>query len=116
VLPPVVGDAAALRQALVNLLTNAIKYAAAGGWIGVSAGGGADELEISVRDHGPGIPVGEQSRIFAPFYRSSAAREKKGAGLGLTIVKQIARAHGGRVSVASAPGQGSCFTLHLPTM
>ena len=117
-LPPVLGDAAAIQQALVNLLTNASKYAAAGRWIGVSVWNGSGVLEISVEDKGPGIPPRELSRIFEPFYRgsTSTASRTHGAGLGLTIVEQIAEAHSGRVTVVSAPGKGSCFTLHLPTV
>jgi signal transduction histidine kinase len=118
-LPQALGDAAAIQQAVVNLLTNANKYAASGRWIGVSVGNGkAGELEVRVEDRGPGIPAGELKRIFEPFCRGSAAanRSSRGAGLGLTIAQQIARAHGGRVTVVSAPGRGSCFTLHLPTI
>ena len=118
-LPPVLGDATTIQRALINLLTNANKYGAAGRWIGVSiCSGKAGELEIRVADKGPGIPAREQRRIFEPFYRgsTSATANSHGAGLGLTIVEQIAQAHGGRVTVVSAPGRGSCFTLHLPTM
>ena len=114
-LPQVPGDSQALRQALVNLLANAIKYGAAGRWIGVSARHARDELEISVADRGPGIPAAEMKRIFEPFYRGSTSADPalRGSGLGLTIVDQIARAHGGKTTVASTCGRGSCFTLHL---
>jgi signal transduction histidine kinase len=80
--------------------------------------GKAGEVGVSVEDKGPGIPAAELRRIFEPFYRGSAAAKphSHGAGLGLTIVEQIARAHSGRVTVVSAPGRGSCFTLHLPTV
>ena len=116
-LPQVLGDSGAIQQALVNLLTNAAKYGGGGRWIGVSVHNGkAEGVEISVEDKGPGIPAGELKRIFEPFYRGSANPQSHGAGLGLTIVEQIARAHGGRVSVVSTPGRGSCFTLHLPAI
>jgi signal transduction histidine kinase len=116
-LPSVLGDSQALRQALVNLLNNAIRYAAGGGWIGVSIRKeNADELEVRVADKGAGISARELKRIFEPFYRgtTSANPQRRGSGLGLTIVEQTARAHGGRVSVESEPGHGSCFILHLP--
>ena len=117
-LPQVLGDAGAIQQALVNLLTNAIKYGAAGRWIGVFVrNGNANKLEISVEDKGRGIPSADLKSVFEPFFRGSASTnsQQRGAGLGLTIVKQIARAQSGSVTVASAPGRGSCFTLHLPT-
>jgi signal transduction histidine kinase len=118
-LPQILGDAGAIQQALVNLLNNAIKYGASGLWIGVSLSSSkASELEVGVEDKGPGIRAGDLKRIFEPFQRGSAAAtaQSHGAGLGLTIVEQIARAHGGRVTVVSAPGRGSCFSLHLPTI
>jgi signal transduction histidine kinase len=115
--PQVLGDAAAIRQAVANLLTNAIKYGASGGWVGVSISDSkSGEVEIRVADQGPGIRAGELKRIFELFHRSAKNGHSHGAGLGLTIVEQIARAHGGRVTVASAPGRGSCFTLHLPVL
>jgi signal transduction histidine kinase len=118
-LPQVMGDSAALQQAVINLLTNAIKYGVNGRWIGVSVGcPKAGEIQIRVEDQGPGIPAAEVRRIFEPFYRGSSAaiRGTRGTGLGLTIVEQIARAHGGKVTVASRPGGGSCFALHLPSI
>jgi two-component system phosphate regulon sensor histidine kinase PhoR len=121
-LPHVLGDAGAIEQALVNLLTNAIKYGGARDRIVVSVSNRTAELELSVEDKGPGIPASEQKRIFEPFYRGSTAMksqspgESHGAGLGLTIVEQIVRAHFGRVTVVSIPGRGSCFTLHLPVI
>jgi two-component system phosphate regulon sensor histidine kinase PhoR len=116
-LPAALGDSHALQQALVNLLNNAIRYAAAGRWIGVSVRySNADEFEVRVADKGSGIPARELRHIFEPFYRNtaSASPQQRGSGLGLTIVQQTARAHGGRVSVESEVGRGSCFTLHLP--
>ena len=76
----------------------------------------AGELAISVRDRGPGIAREHLPRLFERFYRVDKARSRDlgGTGLGLAIVKHIAQAHGGRVSVESAPGQGSTFRIHLP--
>ena len=113
-LPQVLGDSQAIRRALLNLLTNALRYGAAGRWIGVSVQQGkAREVEITVADRGQGIGSADLKRIFEPFYRASAVRSgSRGAGLGLTIVEQIARAHGGRVTAVSVP-EGSRFTLHL---
>jgi two-component system phosphate regulon sensor histidine kinase PhoR len=116
-LAAVLGDSQTLSQALVNLLNNAICYGGSGGWIGVSAQQtSVDELEIRVADKGPGIPACELKRIFEPFYRGAnpAHPQRRGSGLGLTIVEQTVRAHGGHVSVESEPRHGTCFTLHLP--
>jgi signal transduction histidine kinase len=119
-LPPVRGDRAALRRALQNLIQNSARHAAAGRWIGITAqaahAGRADVVRITVRDRGPGIPAGEESRIFQAFYRGrqALAAGVSGSGLGLSLVQRIAEAHGGRIEVESAPGRGSAFTLVLP--
>ena len=116
-LPCISGDGSGIQQAVMNLLTNAIKYARSGGWIRVVASRNASgELEIAVQDNGPGIPASELKRIFEPFYRGFVAStlQVHGSGLGLTIVERAARAHGGRVTVDSTPGRGTRFTLHLP--
>jgi signal transduction histidine kinase len=118
-LPPVVGDAAALRSAVQNLIANAVKYGGPDGWVGIraeQAEGPAAEVRITVEDHGPGIPGHELPHIFEPFYRGGDAisRQVHGNGLGLALVRQIAAAHGGRVTVSARPGGGSAFTLHLP--
>jgi signal transduction histidine kinase len=119
-LPIVLGDRAALRRALQNLIQNSARHAAAGHWIGLSAEAGrsgrADVVRITVRDHGPGIPPGEQGRIFQPFYRGrqALAAGVSGSGLGLSLVQRIMDAHGGAVEVESMPGAGSAFSLVLP--
>ena len=119
-LPPVVGDAAALRSAVQNLIANAVKYGGADRWVGVRAvlavEGRRREVRITVTDHGAGIPTAELPHIFEPFYRGADAQAKQihGNGLGLSLVKRIVTAHGGRVTVSTRPGTGSAFTIALP--
>ena len=111
-------DGEAIRQALVNLLDNAIKHSPAGATVKVEVEIAANLVRLWVEDQGDGIPAAEQARIFELFYRrgSELRRETKGVGIGLSIVKHIAEAHGGRVIVESAVGQGSRFALELPIM
>jgi signal transduction histidine kinase len=103
-------------QAILNLITNAAKYGGADKPIEVLVG--ADELAvaIAVRDHGPGIPVAEQQRIFREFYRAPEAYRSgvEGTGLGLALVKRHVEALGGTVAVASQLGEGATFTIRLP--
>ena len=120
-LPMVMGDRAALRQAIENLVTNAVKYGLKGGnWIGISAGKTAGHepagVEIRVADRGPGIPRDEQDLIFDPFFRGARALEEqiRGTGLGLSLVKKIVEAHGGKIQVESGPMKGTVFILRLP--
>jgi signal transduction histidine kinase len=119
-LPHVVGDPAALRSAVENLISNAVKYGGADKWVGVRAERGGTkrqpEVLITVEDHGPGIPGEELPLIFGAFYRgqNAVSRQIQGNGLGLALVQQIVSAHGGRVTVATRPGAGSAFTIHLP--
>src|SRR5688572_27888100 len=119
-LPPVLGDAPALRSAVQNLVANAVKYGGRDRWVGVRAQHVRErrksEVRITVSDHGPGIPAAELPHIFEPFYRGADALEKQihGNGLGLSLVRRIVAAHGGRVSVATRPGGGSAFTISLP--
>jgi signal transduction histidine kinase len=117
-LPAVAGDEAALRRVFLNLIGNAVKYGAPAGWVGVRASASGGSLEIGVSDRGIGIAASEQEKIFEPFYRAPdvVAAQIHGAGLGLSLVKRIVEAHGGRISVTSAPGQGSTFTVTLPAM
>ena len=106
-----------LRQVVVNLLDNALTYSPAGGTVAVGAAAdAAGNVRIRVRDHGCGIAPEHHARIFERFYRVDKARSREsgGTGLGLAIVKHIMQAHGGQVSVDSAPGQGSTFTVTLP--
>ena len=115
-LPPVLGDEAALRRVFQNLVSNAIKYGAPGGWIGLRARTSGRDVVVTVADRGIGIDPAEQPRIFEPFYRAPGvvAAQIHGAGLGLSLVQRIVEAHGGRISVRSAPGTGSEFSVHLP--
>jgi signal transduction histidine kinase len=118
-LPLVMADPQALRRAIQNLISNAIKYSGERRWIKISARAlpsrRGPEVRISVQDHGIGIAPADMPHIFEPFYRSRAVitTDIHGTGLGLNLVKKIAEAHGGRVSVESVVGQGSTFTLHI---
>jgi signal transduction histidine kinase len=141
-LPPVQGDAGALRSAIQNLISNAVKYGGEALWVKVSAvalpgpntrrsPAGAQttftvsdrrpasgpHVAIVVTDRGLGVTAEERGHIFEPFYRGREAvsRQLQGSGLGLNLVARIAAAHGGRVDVTSEPGKGSTFTLVLPT-
>ena len=113
---PAVIDKDAMAQVVVNLLDNAVKYSKERKEIGVHVGRDGDELQISVRDRGIGIPASEQKKIFEKFYRvgSGLVHDVKGSGLGLAIVAHVVKAHGGRVDVQSEPGEGSTFTITLP--
>jgi len=115
-LPPVNGDEAALRRVFQNLVGNAIKYGAGGKWIGIAARRAGNEVRVSVSDRGIGIAPADHERIFEPFYRAAdvVAAQVQGAGLGLSLVRRIVEAHGGRVTVRSAKAAGSEFTVYLP--
>ena len=126
-------DSRAIQQALINLVDNAIKHSLKGSEVIVGVTGQREnqppdsasprenvwssKCAIWVEDKGPGIPLEEQEKIFERFYRvgSELRRETQGVGIGLSIVKHVVEAHGGRVRVRSAPGQGSQFTIELPT-
>ncbi len=115
--PLIHGDAERLREALTNLISNAIKYSPEGGSIKVGGKVGEnDRVRLYVSDEGIGISPGDQERIFERFYRvdNRLARQTPGTGLGLFLVKAVIEAHGGRVWVESAPGQGSVFWVELP--
>lgn len=114
--PPVRFDAAALQQAVVNLLDNAAKYSGASREIAVRVGAGNGHVTLEVEDHGIGIPPAEQPRVFDRFYRVANSTGKGGYGLGLFMVQHIMRAHGGRAEVESTPGRGSTFRLVFPVV
>jgi len=119
-LPDILADADAIRRVLHNLVNNALKYAADGRWIGIAARPGTSragkDVQIAVSDRGRGIAPQDLAHIFEPFYRGQNAVERQihGSGLGLSLVRRIAEAHRGRVTVTSQHGVGSVFTLHLP--
>lgn len=115
-LPEVMADRAALSQALLNLVENAVKYSPEQKSITVRSSRRGAEVAIDVVDHGIGIPAAEQSRIFQQFHRvdSPLTPETRGSGLGLALAKHTTEAHGGRIEVESEPGRGSRFTIVLP--
>jgi two-component system sensor histidine kinase BaeS len=114
-LPTVIIDPDRIGQALGNVLSNAVKYTPPGGAVTVSAGASSHDLWVVIADTGPGIPAEDLDRTFTPFYRGhSAQRFADGMGLGLTIAHDLLAAHGGRLQIASAPGQGCRVALHLP--
>jgi signal transduction histidine kinase len=117
-LPLLLGDPPWLERAFTNLLDNAVKYTPMGGTISLAAmETGAGAVEVLVSDTGPGIPPEDQPRIFERFYRVDKSRAgAEGIGLGLAIVKEIVEAHGGEVGLSSQLGQGSRFTVRLPTL
>ncbi len=113
---PVCGDAPAIRRAIANLLANAVRLSPSGSTVKVAAGEDSDGIWVSVTDEGPGISADNQARVFDRFWRGDGARarEEGRSGLGLTIVQQIAQAHGGRVDLHSEVGVGSTFVIRMP--
>lgn len=108
-------DPVRMTQVVGNLLSNAVKYSPAGGEVALSAAATGGEVRITVSDTGPGIAAEEQALVFQPFYRGrSPHRFTEGLGVGLAIARSLTEAHGGRLTLDSAPGRGSAFTLHLP--
>ena len=115
-IPPglqVVADRNRLRQVLVNLLDNAIKYTPRGGHVEISAQTHGNEVVVTVKDTGAGIPAEEIPRIWERLYRGDKSRSQRGLGLGLSLVRAIVNAHGGRIELQSDVGKGSSFTIHL---
>jgi two-component system sensor histidine kinase BaeS len=111
-LPRIMADPLRLRQALDNLMTNALTHAGSGGDVVVSGGLSETLVLVSVSDSGAGVPLADQERIFEAGVRLDAGRA--GSGLGLVIARAIAEAHGGRLTVRSTPGEGATFTIALP--
>jgi two-component system, OmpR family, sensor kinase len=117
IMPAVVqGDELRLRELLLNLVENAVKYSHPGGKVEIALVRDPHQARLSVTDHGIGIPPQDHQRIFNRFFRTDEARAhtKKGTGLGLAICAWIAESHKGRVEVRSEPGQGATFTVILP--
>jgi len=115
-IPPVTVDREAIARSLLNLVNNALKYSKDQKYISVSLYCANSRVNLEVRDHGIGIPPNEQAKIFEKFYRCGdpLVHNIKGSGLGLSLVRHIARAHGGEVLVESTPEKGSKFTIALP--
>jgi signal transduction histidine kinase len=114
-LPQIKVDPERIAQVLGNLVSNALRYTQAGGWIKLSAHTGDRTVDISVQDNGVGIPPEDLPLIFSRFYRGDKTRQHNGeAGLGLAIARSLVEAHGGSLSVQSEPGQGATFIIRLP--
>jgi signal transduction histidine kinase len=113
---PVRADRHAVTLALRNLIENAVKYSPGASSIDVTVRSDARNVAIAVQDYGVGVPASEQRTVFRKFVRGSAARELmvKGTGIGLAMADRIVRAHGGSITLESAPGRGSTFTISLP--
>jgi signal transduction histidine kinase len=118
-----VADERKLKQSVVNLLSNAVKFTPAGGSVTLRArhlnglsGRSGDWAEVSVIDTGVGIKPEDQALVFEEFRQASGdvLRKSEGTGLGLALVKRFVELHGGQIVLASAPGQGSTFTITLP--
>jgi len=103
-------------RVVVNLLENAARFSADGAAIELRAERRADEILIAVADRGPGVPAGEEERIFEPFYRPAGQPDTGGAGLGLSIARRMAEAQGGSVGYEPRQGGGSVFVLRLPAV
>ncbi|MGQ9717670.1 MAG: GAF domain-containing sensor histidine kinase [Anaerolineae bacterium] len=115
-LPPVIGDAGRIRQVVMNLVANAIKYCRPGDRVTVTARADEGEVTVGVVDTGPGIPRPLQERVFEKFVQLSIGEaQAEGSGLGLAICRRIVEAHGGRIWVESEEGQGSAFYFTLPS-
>jgi signal transduction histidine kinase len=112
----VMADPRYVRQLLWNLLSNASKYSSDGDLIRLRAAAREDHVRVTVEDHGQGIPIEQQRGLFERFYRAQSGAQTEGIGLGLAIAKAIVDAHGGRIGVESAPGEGTSvwFTLPIP--
>lgn len=113
-LPLVPLDSVLIQQVLVNLVENAIVYTPAGGPIDISAWMGAASVTVEVADRGPGIPPGDEERVFEKFYRLRQGHSGAGVGLGLTICRGIVQVHGGKIWVESRAGGGAAFRFTLP--
>jgi two-component system, OmpR family, sensor kinase len=112
---PMEGDPKLLFQVVSNFLSNAVKYSPGGGLIKITAGTDADQMVVSVQDHGMGIPEADLERLFSRYYRGSNVSGIVGTGVGLYLVRMVVELHGGEIAVESREGEGSRFTVRLPT-
>jgi two-component system sensor histidine kinase BaeS len=110
----VLGDEARLHQVITNLLSNAVKFTPPGGRVELATAMVDGAARIDVRDTGPGIPTDELPFVFQRFWRGQQSATVPGSGIGLAIVSELARAHGGDAAVSSTPGRGTCVTVTLP--
>jgi signal transduction histidine kinase len=108
------GDSVRIGQALSNLVDNALKYTPEGGRVILETGREPGALTVTVSDNGPGVPAAEREAVWRRLYRGDASRSQRGLGLGLTLVRAVAEAHGGSASVSDAPGGGARFQLRFP--
>lgn len=108
------GDMLKVQQAVFNLMDNALKYTPEGGEVTVVVHGNGCEVFISIKDSGIGIGSSDLPRVFDRFFRGDRSRSHPGSGLGLSLARAFARAHGGDIRVESSPGQGAVFTITLP--
>ncbi len=113
--PPLMADAAQLERVFANLLENALRYSDRGEPVRVSVRQVGSRVVVRVSDRGPGIPDGEQQRVFEPFYRGADGARTSGSGLGLAIAKGFVEANGGTIAVESLPGQGTSLVVSFPT-
>jgi len=115
-IPPIAADSRKVKQIVLNLLANAVKFTPTGGAVTLMTQRDGDYVAVAVRDTGIGISAADQARLFQPFSQvdSSLARKHDGTGLGLALTKQLAELHGGAISVQSTVGEGSTFTVRLP--
>jgi PAS domain S-box-containing protein len=111
---PISADAKLLRQAITNLISNAIKYSPKGGIIEMALITAEDQVKIRISDQGIGIPEADQNRLFEMFRRASNVGDIQGTGLGLAIVKRAVEQHGGTIHIESSPGVGTVFTISMP--
>jgi signal transduction histidine kinase len=112
-LPPVFADEAQLERALHNLVSNGVKYNRAGGTVTVRARRSAGGVRVEVEDTGIGISAADRERLFARYFRSERTRHIRGTGLGLTVTREIVRAHGGDLEITSREGEGTVFAFDL---